>query len=541
VRPAQTFATLTLALVGAVSSPGQESVSLTVDATMDIYRAGGYNDGSDGIAPVVFSFPAGGWRTMTFPSAGGAWSCSYSVAEFGADGTTSGPCEQTLPNIASVGQLSGYYTTDFVGALVGVFLADALPASAPPALRFYVSEKSQGGIQTDFLTLNPKIGQVFFIGDGLTGTGSGTLQTFFVPPTANHLYLGYIDTCSPPSNTTPGCYFDNVGSLSVTARLQYYIPDWYEPTLSTAPSARIGPALAYDAANYYTLLFGGSSAFVPGVSYGDTWIWRFGWTQLSPASSPPARGGAGIAYDPTTGTVVLFGGSNNGTNGSVHGDTWTWDGVNWTQQFPLVSPPARSVDQSMVYDPVTETVLLFGGGGADNGDYGGVAYGDTWEWNGRTKTWTQLFPASSPSPRGAPLAYDALTGTVVLFGGANGGGDCCRVFYNDTWTWDGVNWTQQIPPSSPSARSAPAMAYDPSLGMVVVYGGTSGPPSALDDTWAWNGKTWTQLNLHNQPSARYWPEMDFDPLTNGLVLFGGETTGDNVSNQTWLLVPVPLP
>jgi hypothetical protein len=257
---------------------------------MDIYRAGGYNDGSDGIAPVVFSFPAGGWRTMTFPSVGGAWSCSYSVAEFGADGTTSGPCEQTLPNIASVGPLSGYYTTDFVGALVGVFLADTLPASAPPALRFYVSEKSQGGIQTDFLTLSPKIGQVFFIGDGLTGTGSGTLQTFFVPPTANHLYLGYIDTCSPPSNTTPGCYFDNVGSLSVTARLQYYIPDWYEPTLSTAPSARIGPALAYDAANYYTLLFGGSSAFVPGVSYGDTWIWRFGWTQLSPASSPPARG-----------------------------------------------------------------------------------------------------------------------------------------------------------------------------------------------------------------------------------------------------------
>ncbi len=32
----------------------QNQVSLTVDATMDIYRSGGYNDSSDGLAPVVY-------------------------------------------------------------------------------------------------------------------------------------------------------------------------------------------------------------------------------------------------------------------------------------------------------------------------------------------------------------------------------------------------------------------------------------------------------------------------------------------------------
>jgi hypothetical protein len=290
-------------------------------------------------------------------------------------------------------------------------------------------------------------------------------------------------------------------------------------------------------AHYYTLLFGGSTAFQPGTTFGDTWVWRSGWSQLSPAISPPARLGAGMAYDPTTGTVVLFGGRNDG-NGVPFGDTWTWDGVTWTEQFPRVSPSARSAP--MAYDPLTQTVLLFGGIGASNGDYGGTPIGDTWEWNGRTQTWTQLSPATSPSPRWATLAYDALTKTVVLFGGANGGGDCCNIYYNDTWTWNGVTWTQQSPANSPPPRTAHSMAYDRSLLQVVVTGGYSIPGQGLNDEWAWNGKTWTQLNLPNSPSARYVSNMDYDPLSNGLLLFGGELTGDILTNETWLLVPVPL-
>jgi galactose oxidase-like protein len=40
----------------------------------------------------------------------------------------------------------------------------------------------------------------------------------------------------------------------------------------------------------------------------------------------------------------------------------------------------------MVYDGATDAVVLFGGtNGATNFD-------DTWIWNGKTATWTQLFP-----------------------------------------------------------------------------------------------------------------------------------------------------
>ena len=92
---------------------------------------------------------------------------------------------------------------------------------------------------------------------------------------ATHLYLGYVDNCRAPGNTVPSCYSDNLGSLGVTARLQYYIPDWVEPTLPTSPSARCCVGMAYDAAGYYTLLFGGEG-FNGGGVLGDTWNWRNG-------------------------------------------------------------------------------------------------------------------------------------------------------------------------------------------------------------------------------------------------------------------------
>jgi hypothetical protein len=51
--------------------------------------------------------------------------------------------------------------------------------------------------------------------------------------------------------------------------------------------------------------------------------------------------------------------------------------------------------------------------------------------------WTQLSPANSPSARyGSSMAYDPATGQMLLFGGSSSGGEL-----NDTWDWDGTNWT----------------------------------------------------------------------------------------------------
>ncbi len=91
----------------------------------------------------------------------------------------------------------------------------------------------------------------------------------------------------------------------------------------------------------------------------------------------------------------------------------------------------------MAYDAATGNVVLFGGA-----DVTGHSLGDTWIWNG--STWTKQTPATSPPPQGqASMAYDAATGNVVLFGGDNLGG---------TWVWNGSTWTKQAPATSPPPR-----------------------------------------------------------------------------------------
>ena len=510
---------LQLSLALAVSVKAQ--VELPVKATMDIYRAGGYNDGSDGIAPVVYSFPARPFQTLTFSSVAGAWTCSTGVAEFGADGTAVGGCP-AIDIPGPVGTFGGYKSVDFLGAMVGMFLEDGLPPAAPAALRFYVSDSSQGGIQTDFAALSPRIGQVFFIGDGLTGTGSGSMQVFGVPPTATHLYLGYVDACS--GGPVPSCYPDNAGSLTAIFQIEDHELNWVSPSVSVSPPARCCMGMAYDYATKSTLLFGGLNR----TQLGDTWSFRQEWTELSPATSPSTRSGPGMTWDGTAGNIVLFGGVDS--SGECLNDTWTWDGTVWTQQFPAVSPPARYFDtQGMAYDAATQSVLLFGGGNSAS------ALGDTWTWDGAAKTWTQQFPVASPSARIAAMAYDAVTRTVVLFGGVDG-----AVQYTDTWTWDGMTWTQHLPATAPPARTGTGMAYDAAHGGVVLFGGYAGIwEDSLNDTWTWNGINWTKMNPATVPPNRYWAGMTYDPLVRGVMMFGGySSTVTRADSWFYGLVPV---
>ena len=41
--------------------------------------------------------------------------------------------------------------------------------------------------------MSPALGQPFFIGDGLTGTGAGATQDFIIPAGATGFYLGTMD------------------------------------------------------------------------------------------------------------------------------------------------------------------------------------------------------------------------------------------------------------------------------------------------------------------------------------------------------------
>jgi len=302
--------------------------------------------------------------------------------------------------------------------------------------------------------------------------------------------------------------------------------DWFQ---ASSPDARCCPSMVFDWTHYSTVLFGGND--VSG-NLADTWkLGEGGWFQLTPATSPPARSAAGMAFDAATGTVVLFGGSN----GTDLNDTWIWDGTTWAQVLTSKAPSGRRWDtQGMAYDAATGNVVLFGGVTSD-----GTMLGDTWTWNGKTRTWTEQHPAVSPSPRRAPIAYDWATGTVVLFGGEGSYGGPT---FGDTWVWNGTNWRQLFPATSPPARSMASMAYDFSLRRLVLFGGCGAGSSApfYNDTWTWNGTTWTQVSTAAAPPERYAFGMDYDPITQGEVIFGGLFFFDTVRRgDTWKLAMKP--
>ncbi|HUY87038.1 MAG TPA: Ig-like domain repeat protein, partial [Acidimicrobiales bacterium] len=181
----------------------------------------------------------------------------------------------------------------------------------------------------------------------------------------------------------------------------------------------------------------------------DTWVFNgASWSQVADSgdagcistctASPPGRVYASMAFDAATGDIVLFGGQL-GFSGPGN-DTWVFDGANWSQV-------------------------------ADTGDPG----------------CTTSCTASPPGRLDASMAYDAVTGDVVLFGGGLVGG-----LANDTWVFDGANWSQVADTgdpgcttsctASPLGRGEQSMAYDTATSQVLLFGGWLG--YRANDTWA---------------------------------------------------------
>jgi len=109
-------------------------------------------------------------------------------------------------DLTSLDGISGYLGPQ--GPLVGVFLDNSVPSSgpAPSTLDF-----TSGGLGIDFLSLSPALGQVFYIGDGVT-SGS-VFQEFIAPAGATRLFLGIPDGWG--FSGAPGYYDDNDGSYRV--------------------------------------------------------------------------------------------------------------------------------------------------------------------------------------------------------------------------------------------------------------------------------------------------------------------------------------
>jgi hypothetical protein len=230
-----------------------EMFSLSVDSKSNIFASGlastsGIGPNGPGTLPPFVTLPAGVGRVLQFSSVTGAVSYNdvdappaYLGQYNGPDGgavlfadanfpgdflTTSSPPGLISPSEGSpttfyldmdpYGGISGMNLFESVPAdrrvmfLAGVFLTDAAPSgTAPASLDF-----SSTALGRSFSVLAPELQQTFYIGDGLTGTGSGSVQSFLVPDNATRLFLGFVDGSYFVGG--PDYYDNNVGSFAAT-------------------------------------------------------------------------------------------------------------------------------------------------------------------------------------------------------------------------------------------------------------------------------------------------------------------------------------
>ena len=185
--------------------------------------------------------------------------------------------------------------------------------------------------------------------------------------------------------------------------------NWTQLTPAASPPQRYEAAFAYDTATSQMVLFGGNG----GSALGDTWLWTgTNWTSPGPSTSPTPRYGETLAYSPAIDELVLLGGQ---TTGGYDNSTWVWNsaGTNWAQLASSTSPSVRTTP-AMAFDQSSGQMVVFGG-------YNGTSYlGDTWQWSATGVT--GVSPSSGPlagttSVTITGMGFNGVTGTAgVMFG-----------------------------------------------------------------------------------------------------------------------------
>jgi len=241
------------------------------------------------------------------------------------------------------------------------------------------------------------------------------------------------------------------------------------------------------------------------------------WAAVPTPSNPSQLFHAAACHDLLRGRTVLFG----GTDGTYipNGSTWEYDGVGWTAA-PATGPSPRYWSR-MAFDSARGVCVLFGGS---------TGFDETWEYDG--VGWTQAFPSSAPPGRYAhAMWYDVLRGVTMVFGGL---AQPSGAALNDTWQWDGTDWTQLQPTNAPPGLWSIEAAHDLVRDRAVMFGGALGnPPTRYQGTWEWDGADWAQVVTPTAPQARWGNKVAFHLARQRAVMTGGDLGGNVNGADAW--------
>jgi hypothetical protein len=278
---------------------------------------------------------------------------------------------------------------------------------------------------------------------------------------------------------------------------------WNE--LSQWPSARSQASLIWDPSIHSALLFGG-------LGLNDTWAFNgSNWTQLSPASSPPAEVGGraytALVYDATSKSEILFG-------PDLSSETWVYSNGSWTEQYPGGGVPAAGSVITFAGDPHGGYIVGVGVSVCGR-------YACSKDWAYKSGSWSQLSSPTVPWVNSfSSMTYDENASQVLLVGASSTQSGT----YNETWVFQAGNWTQLHPRVNPPGGGS--LAFDSTTGQDVLYDAVT--------SYLFSNGNWTPIRHSPSPRGGAETRLINDPARGGVSVLA--TNGIwTYANGTWSL------
>jgi hypothetical protein len=299
------------------------------------------------------------------------------------------------------------------------------------------------------------------------------------------------------------------------------------------PQRREHHTAIFDAFRDRLLVFGGDSGAVTRGVSNEVWSLSFSgsptWQLLVPSGTPPAaRGRHAAVYDPVRDRLLVFGG-NDGTGPLA--DVWelTLSGTpTWNPIVTAGTPPAARYFHSMIYDPMRDRLIVYGGQVDDNKS---LPLDDLWALDlSGTPTWSTIVPVNSgPGEITAHTAiYDPLHDSMVVLSGYG---------VNELLFTPVPTWVTHSTPDVSLGDGEFGGCYDGSRQRLIVMGGRGYFIERFNQTWAIDllDLSWSPA-APEVPTERSAHTMIYDSARRQLVLYGGASYGVNdAPGEYWLL------
>lgn len=303
-------------------------------------------------------------------------------------------------------------------------------------------------------------------------------------------------------------------------------PSWQQilPT-GTPPGARTGHAAVYDPVRQRMIVIGGVSN---GTYNNEVWELTLSgvpaWNPIATqGNAPNPRAYHSAIYDPDGDRVLAFGGFDAVTGATR--ETWELS-LAGTPTWSLLAPagplPLARLQHGAIHDPIGDRMMIFGG---ERGD----SFDDVWQLTlGTTPTWSILFPlASAYPPRHAfSMIYDPVRERGIVFGGTVQEDVEFKTNEVLALTLEGpLTWDRPVNETRPFPREEHSAVIDEPRHRMVTFGGTVSTGTLFNDAWSLDLTEvggWTLLAPTGTPPAgRFDHAAIYDAVGQRMIVFGG--------------------